>query len=87
MSRLSSTGRRGTYSSAPPRSTPSLPRYLSRGARLLARGAARVTYRSTSLATGALVETLRSSGDVPRDKLLVIDNGVDLEPFQVDKPR
>ena len=30
------------------------------------------------------METLRSSGDVPRDKLLVIDNGVDLERFQVD---
>jgi glycosyltransferase involved in cell wall biosynthesis len=59
------------------------PRNLSRGAKLLARGAARITHRYVAC-TGALVETLRSSGDVPRDKLIVIDNGVDLERFQVD---
>ena len=84
MSRLSSTGRpRHVSVGATAIHTCHGPRNLSRGAKLLARGAARITHRYVAC-TGSLVETLRSSGDVPSDKLLVIDNGVDLERFQVD---
>jgi glycosyltransferase involved in cell wall biosynthesis len=60
------------------------PRSLSRGAKLLARAAARLTHRYVAV-TGAVVEELSASGDVPRDKLLVIENGVNLNRFRLDR--
>jgi glycosyltransferase involved in cell wall biosynthesis len=57
------------------------PRHLSRGAALLGWGGARLTGRYVAV-TASLVDSLASSGDVPRAKLRVIENGVNTDRFQ-----
>jgi glycosyltransferase involved in cell wall biosynthesis len=57
------------------------PHKLSRGADLLVRGAARLTQRYVAV-TGALVEKLSGSGEVPPAKLRVIENGVNTDSFR-----
>lgn len=62
------------------------PRSLSRGAKMLAWVAARLTHRYVAV-TAATAETLQSSGDVPRDKLQVIENGVNLDRVRAARDR
>jgi glycosyltransferase involved in cell wall biosynthesis len=56
------------------------PRHLTRGAAALARISARLVHGYVAC-TGALLESLQADGDVPRGRLVTIENGIDLERF------